>query len=59
MNEKKHSQYVNENGEIKMCSSCRKVKSGKETVIWILDTILYVEPPENVSYETCPECTDK
>ena len=55
----KHLQYIDEHGEIKMCRSCRKVKSTKESVIWILDTILYVEPPEDVIYEVCPDCMNE
>ena len=46
----KYSQYVNEDGEIVMCSICRKVKAKKEADMWILDTVLYVEPPEFVIY---------
>ncbi|MGB1799839.1 MAG: hypothetical protein ACPHLK_03300 [Gammaproteobacteria bacterium] len=54
----KLSQYADENNNIKMCNSCKRVKAAKEPYTWILDTILYVEPPDNVIYETCCECLE-
>lgn len=54
----KHSQYMDENGEVTMCESCKRVKDAK-TDNWILDTILYVEPPDDVIYEICHECLNK
>jgi hypothetical protein len=54
-----NSQYVDENGEIKMCNTCRRVKATKDETTWILDTILYVDPPENVIYQTCDNCLNK
>ena len=54
----KFSRYADENNNITMCKSCKKVKSAKEPYVWILDTILYVEPPDNVIYETCSECIE-
>ena len=55
----KYSHYVNENGEIKMCECCRRVKAVDDSDTWILDTVLYVEPPDNVIFETCNECLNK
>ena len=55
----KYAHYLDENGEIKMCHVCRRVKAANENDMWILDTVLYVEPPEEVIYETCHQCLNK
>jgi hypothetical protein len=49
-------QYIDDNGQIKMCQACRKVKSVKGELKWLLDTVLYVNPPKSVIFETCPDC---
>lgn len=54
----KFSQYADENNNIKMCKFCRRVKAAKAPYSWVFDTIFYVEPPDNVIYETCYECLE-
>ncbi|NOG60511.1 MAG: hypothetical protein HND53_08440 [Proteobacteria bacterium] len=51
-------QYLDGDGNIRMCQLCKSVKI-LETGDWVLDTVLFVEPPENVVFEVCPKCSDK
>jgi hypothetical protein len=52
-------EYIDENGCIKMCPDCRNVKIANGPEKWVLDTVLYVNPPENAVLERCPDCIDK
>ncbi len=51
-----NSRYIDENGQITMCGTCRKVKDDE---LWVLDTVLYVQQPDNVIYINCPDCFEK
>jgi hypothetical protein len=50
--------YLDDEGNIRMCQICKSVKVMK-TESWILDTVLYVSPPENVVNEICTRCNKK
>ena len=52
-------EYLDEDGNITMCKTCKCIQSVIDSEIWILDTILYVEPPDNADYVICPKCSIK
>jgi hypothetical protein len=48
--------YLCDDDNIRMCMSCRRIKNFKISE-WILDTILYTDVPDNVTYILCDECS--
>ena len=52
-------EYLDEDGYITMCKTCKCVQSVTNSEIWILDTNLYVKPPDNSRYVVCPKCSEK
>ncbi len=51
--------YLDKNGNITMCKSCRNVRIITANEKWILDTVLYSFTPDNAVFELCPKCSKK